>query len=284
MDPLANTLGDPAKTPPASTRSPNIDEATFLERVRELLDGTLVATEPDEEREPPCSLCGGLGFVRHNVPLEHPDFGKAFPCSCMEPKLAAERVARVFGRAEIPPKLAACSFATYALLPGDQTARAQVERWATDGEGGLFLHGAYGVGKTGLAFAAFRQRLETLHVDGLFRTSPDLLEAIRATFDRETGGATSSQVTDAVKSVALLLLDDLGAEKVTEWVEERLYMIVNHRYLSGLATIYTSNLTLTQLGAKLSQRIAWRIKEMCEDNIIHVQGANLRDRPTRGAA
>lgn len=247
--------------------------------IERIAAGTYEATEPDiEEPDHICPKCLGVGWLSPAVPVTHPDFGKAYPCECMLPVLAARRLERLFGAAAIPERLQGLTFASYALTAGDQAARTRVEMWATEGAGSLLLYGRWGTGKTGLAIAAFRHRIETRQCDGLFKTSPDLLEAIRATFDRETGGPTSSQVTDAIKSVALLLIDDLGAEKLTDWVEERLYMVINHRYDRQLTTIYTSNLDLQALGKHLSQRIAWRVKEMSEGAIVHVQGANLRDR------
>jgi DNA replication protein DnaC len=279
MEHIATDLAPPPNRGRTRTSSPSANTADpYLRVLEQIQDGTLEAAEADAEAARPCPACGGRGWIRRAVPVGDPDFGRAWPCHCLAPVLAQERLARLWGRAEIPARLADLSFASYAQTAGDQQARGRVERWAAEGEGSLYLFGRWGTGKTGLAVAAFRQRLELRGCDGLFRTSPDLLESIRATFDRATGGPTSSQVTDAVKTVTLLLLDDLGAEKLTEWVEERLYMILNYRYDRASATIYTSNLDLQQIGKRLSQRIAWRIKEMCEGAIVHVNGANLRDR------
>lgn len=229
-----------------------------------------------------CPLCAGHGYLRKDVPVAHPDFGRAFPCQCMEPVLAQRRLARIFGAAAIPGKFQDTSFATYALLPGaDQASRARVEAWADHGPHSLYLHGPYGHGKTGLALAAFRQRIETRQVDALYRVAPELLQAIRATFDRDMGGASTSEVVELVKNVGLLLLDDLGKEKPTDWVAEQLYTIVNHRYLAELPTIVTTNHTPQQLGAQIGQATAWRLVEMSEGYIVKVEGTNLRDRRAR---
>lgn len=244
------------------------------------MDGTFVPTEPDPEPVAVCAICDGRGYLRRDVPIGHPDFGTVVACQCREPQLRAARIERAFGRAEIPDRLRYRTFDSYRLLPGaDLEACAAVESWAarTD-RASLYLHGGYGVGKTSLAYAAFRHRLETTQCDGLFKTSPALLEAVRKTFDRETGTATSSDVTDAAAGATLLLLDDLGAEKTSDWVEERLYLVMNERYNAGRATIITSNYTIAQLAPRIGQRIPWRIVEMADAHVVHVKGKNHRDR------
>ena len=61
----------------------------------------------------------------------------------------------------------------------------------------------------------------------------------------------------------MLILDDLGAEKVTEYVRQSLYTLINKRYLDNLPTFFTSNLSLDEIAARLDDRISSRIFEMC---------------------
>jgi DNA replication protein DnaC len=69
---------------------------------------------------------------------------------------------------------------------------------------------------------------------------------------------------EAVKTAELLVMDDLGSEKVTSWVQERLFVIVNHRYQEERPTIFTSNIAPKDLPTQLGERTASRIMSMCE--------------------
>jgi DNA replication protein DnaC len=77
-----------------------------------------------------------------------------------------------------------------------------------------------------------------------------------------------------VRTVPLCVLDDIGAERVTDWVRERLFVIVNARHDADLPTIFTSNLAPPALDDHLGERTMWRIIEMCE--VVHLDGPNLR--------
>jgi DNA replication protein DnaC len=75
-------------------------------------------------------------------------------------------------------------------------------------------------------------------------------------------------------NVHLLVLDDLGAERATEWVAGQLYTILNHRLINNKPTIVTTNLDTEELSAQLGQRTVERLKSY---RVIHVGGGNLRD-------
>lgn len=161
------------------------------------------------------------------------------------------------------------------------------------GRASWFLWGSYGVGKTGIA-AGYAWRY--LHATGesvLFRTLPDLLAELRATYDRpqrdEDGGERESGPTEAnvmarYQNAGLLILDDLGAEQVRQtgentWAADRLYQVIGYRHAQRRPMLFTSNLKMSDVGRRLGERITWRIVEMCtRENIIEVKGANLRAR------
>jgi DNA replication protein DnaC len=81
-------------------------------------------------------------------------------------------------------------------------------------------------------------------------------------------------VLGAVKNTTLLVLDDVGSERVNDWVQEKLFVIINHRHDYHMETIFTSNLSPAQLVRHLGERTAWRILEMCA--VVHLDGPNLR--------
>lgn len=147
--------------------------------------------------------------------------------------------------------------------------------------GSIFLWGDYGTGKTGLAIGMARVELEMGEVTRiLFRSVPDLLSALRSTYGRAEG-PTENDIIDQYATVPLLILDDMGAEQVksTGWVEDRLYQIIGRRHGEELTTYFTSNLSPIALGAKIGERIVWRIIEMCgPEKVIEIKGPNLRDK------
>jgi DNA replication protein DnaC len=198
---------------------------------------------------------------------------------------SAARELRLFGQARIPARFTDCTLETYPATPQSKPALDAVKLWLNGpGEGAvgeeafwqarkwsLLLHGPFGVGKTGLAIAILR--LEMMADGGLFFTVPTLLDCIRRTYGPNPI-ANEHEIVESVKTTPFLVLDDLGAERVTEWVREKLFTIINHRHDENLPTVFTSNLDVAQLGEHIGERTTWRIVEMCQT--IHVDGPNLR--------
>jgi len=223
--------------------------------------------------DPTCPTCHGYGFVRRAAPLHSEDFGKAFACACAAPSIRQRRIDRMAAR--IPYGEEGYSFENYPV-EGDQTALLACRAFAVSEQGSLFLWGPVRTGKTSLASAIARARLQAGD-DVLFMNVPDLLEEFRHTFDHERGELTTSQLTDLVRDTTLVVLDDLGAEKVSSWVIDLLYRLVNHRQTLRKRTVYTSNRSLLELERRLDDRIAWRIKAHCDGWLVKVAGQNLND-------
>ena len=138
-----------------------------------------------------------------------------------------------------------------------------------DGDGYWFV-GAVGTGKTWQAVATLKKFVLNFQGTGLFVTVPDLLEEIRRGYnDRQQG-----DFLDRVCSVGLLVLDDLGVEKQTEWVSEKLYQIINGRYNSVHPTIVTSNLSVESIEELLGQRLVSRLLGCCE--VVALEGEDKR--------
>ena len=118
---------------------------------------------------------------------------------------------------------------------------------------------------------AFKSGLEN---EGLYIFLPTFLEDLRSFYDNpDPDFAEEIQI---VKSCNLLIIDDIGAEKPSEWVRERLLSFINARVSNGLSTIYTSNLSLEELENKMGQRVASRIKGSTKE--IQLSGADRRDK------
>lgn len=158
-------------------------------------------------------------------------------------------------------------------------ARLSAPEDALGSQDSWLFWGNYGTGKTGLAAGIARRLVYDWGCNLLFRTLPDLMTELRGTYNRREG-PTEQELLDKYGSVDALILDDLGAEQVkdTGWLEDRLYQIVGRRHGAELATIFTSNLSPAELGARIGERNMWRIVEMCGENIIQVSGRNWRDR------
>lgn len=163
---------------------------------------------------------------------------KVFPQICREcgDKMAAgERAAlREALRQErnVPVRYAGATFETFT--PRTPTQRQALETARDHARDGIYLSGRPGCGKTHLACAAVMAGPE----GSLFVSTTDLLDDIRAGFD---GGGEG--LYERAKHAPLLALDDLGSESVTDWVRDRLYVLLNTRWNSGAPMIVTTNCT-----------------------------------------
>ena len=148
---------------------------------------------------------------------------------------------------------------------------------------GYFLHGPAGTGKTHLACAALlywigqgratkRQEYGSDDVSALFVRVPDLLMDIRHTFSSKREGMTEHGLITRHRDVTALVLDDLGAEKHSEWTFAALYAIIAARYDNLRPTIVTSNMTLDEIHA-WEPRIASRLATL---HVIEMAGTDRR--------
>lgn len=132
---------------------------------------------------------------------------------------------------------------------------------------GLFLCGDVGTGKTHLAAAIvdYVARMKKgKMISGfyiLYTTTADLIADVVNSF---SNGITSKQIYDKYKNAILLIIDELGIERQTEFSREAIYQVVNYRYSNKLASIYISNLNIEELSGKIDRRITSRICESCK--------------------
>ena len=138
------------------------------------------------------------------------------------------------------------------------------------------MYGPPGTGKTHLAVATFRNIIAYKGKRGIFCDFRNFLIDIKSTFETNE---SSTEVLETVLKVPLLILDDVGAERNTEWAKDILSTIINYRYVNGLPTIITTNLrfdlsTDEGFAAKFDERTESRIYEMCK--ILKVDGYDRR--------
>lgn len=210
---------------------------------------------PTAAGSPACPRCKGAGYTRHDVPYGHPSFGKIEKCAC---KLAAEREKRKQDLLRFS-QLGGLTEKTFAsfdwLVPGVQEAYTAAWEYAHCPDGWLVLIGTHGCGKTHLAAAAANLLLER-DQPVLFTTVPDLLDHLRATY-APTSEVTYDSLYTLMCEADVLILDDLGVQHTTSWAEEKLFQLINRRYVWRSPTIITTNhMRLSGINERIRSRLS----------------------------
>ncbi|HVF24501.1 MAG TPA: ATP-binding protein, partial [Anaerolineales bacterium] len=196
-----------------------------------------------------CPHCGGVGFLRMDVPLGHEKFGRLEPCVCRSGEIAENARQRLYELSNLErlshltfenfnrsgnPKV---DFVSPQELGSLHDAYDASDAFARELQGWLMLEGSYGCGKTHLA-AAIANAAVHRGVPTLFITVPDLLDSLRFSFsDPET--SFEARFED-IRNAALLVMDDFGTHNATPWAQEKLFQIINYRYINKLPTVITT--------------------------------------------
>jgi DNA replication protein DnaC len=238
-----------------------------------------------------CERCHGTGF--EIVEREGREFAQ--PCACRRPSGDDARDAGI-AACRIPPRYEHCSLE--AFEPGSPSLRAALEKAVAYCDGyphlgadeglGLLFCGDNGVGKTHLAVGVLRELVTSKGVRGQFWDFHELIREIKSSYDPETK-TTELQVLQPVVEKDVLVLDDLGAWKMTDWMNDTLFYILNSRYMAQRPTVITTNYQdVTREAAlaadhlrrreflveRIGQRLRSRLMEMCL--VVRIQGSDHR--------
>src|SRR3990172_8888457 len=211
--------------------------------------------------DPNCPHCGGVGFLRFEGALGHPNFGKLEICTCRRTHGSQEIHPRLFSMSNLQ-ELRHLTFDSFQSrghigLPPRQAdsleqALTHAQHFARTLNGWLMLQGGYGCGKTHLAAAIANFAVE-LGVPTLFITVPDMLDSLRFAYGDEE--VDFEERFDEIRQAQLLILDDFGTQNATPWAQEKLFQIINYRYINRLPLVLTTNLAIGDVEGRIRSRL-----------------------------
>ena len=248
------------------------------------MSGSSMTDSHYDAKSPRCERCNDTGWVIEGE--------EAFRCDCY----VSLRQDILLSQANIPDRYSHCSLLEFEVSNNSSLLRARdvamdfVMSYPTRRDGLLFMGGC-GVGKTHLAVGIIKDIISK-SVPCLFVDFRALLAEIKETYSDPKGETSESDVLQPVLETDVVVLDDLGAERISEWVRDRLGFIINHRYNNKKAMIITTNYmdatskksSLTRAKETLQDRIGVRLRsrlyEMCR--LVEIKADDYRLRFTAG--
>ena len=247
-----------------------------------------------------CPICGGTGWQT----IERGKEREAVRCPCR----VRDRGGRLLAAANIPARYEHCDLGNFQYDPDDPKQKSIrdarflagrfLEEYPTDKTGLLFV-GSVGVGKTHLAVGILKDLIREKGIHCLFCDYRELLKSIQNSYN-PTVHATEMEILQPVFDAEVLVLDELGAVRSTEWVFDTVNYILNSRYNDNKTTIITTNFPdqpeqdkpeidnlssrsaadraarRETLGDRIGERMRSRLHEMCKK--VEIDGPDFRQR------
>jgi len=233
-----------------------------------------------------CPKCEGTGWRSVSAGPDR----RVTRCDCQ----LRDRAQALLAAARIPKRYEHCELSNFefdgphrSLAPARLAACRFVEEYPLDGTG-LLLIGSIGVGKTHLAVGIMKELILSKGIPCLFYDYRELLKQIQNSYN-DSVQATELEVLRPVFETEVLVLDELGAVKPTEWVWDTVSLILNTRYNDNRTTIITTNfddkaagalagprgaMREENLGDRIGERMRSRLHEMCR--IVKMEGSDFR--------
>ena len=194
--------------------------------------------------------------------MGHPNFGRLEVCVCRQRDVSQQVRERLYSLSRLD-ELKGLTFDTFQARGrkglGEMQSTSlemafnQAQHYSRSLKGWLLLQGGYGAGKTHLAAAIANFAVE-MGVPTLFLTVPDLLDMLRFSYD--SSDTTFEERFNEIRNASLLVLDDFGTQNATGWAQEKLFQILNYRYINKLPLVVTTNLLLDEIEARIRSRLA----------------------------
>lgn len=225
---------------------------------------------PGDVGDPACPTCLGVGYVRMDFPVGHPNFGQLFACECAAEKLAAQKLEKLRSASMLEPDDMYLRWGGIIDTPAISEAVAKVRAALHRGYGWVYLWGPPGPGKTLVLKTAIAECINAGKPAALAMWA-DLLDHLRAGYNDQT----YDERVDLWRTVPVLAVDEFGRAKDSEWVQEARAKIFNPRYESAAykktVTLFASNFAPEQAEDWFADRL--RDKRF---DVVEIKGPSMR--------
>lgn len=222
--------------------------------------------------------CGGAGYVRLRVPRTHSLFGKAIRCVCKQQADALEQAKRMRDRSGMTdiqltewtletwdPEAVVAKASSQVAIAKAREIKELCQRYACNPVGWFTLSGHVGTGKSHLAFGVGAEMLKQGR-SAYVATAPDLLQMLRETMKENR----YEQTLGYLRHVDAVIIDDLGAEKSTDWTAEAFYNVLNWRYTNRMPVMITTNEMIRKGDPRKIASIDTRILSRMKQGVIRI--------------